>query len=380
MCASERAPEGPAAALRRDSGSTAVNTTFLLKRGCWAKPACHLPGPAQPAVAVRFCPVLFQNRAPLSVAPPAPPTPGLPTEPAPAGGAASAARAAAGSAAEGSASASLASAFALPYRVVFAVATLDSVFVYDTGEAAPLAVVTGALHCAAITDLAWSPDGQSIAVSSYDGYCSIIAFDTGDLGTPFPADQLPPHVAACSPAAAAAAAAARAAEAALRSAAAAAVASSRPETATLDAGAAPAAASAAVASATQTAAAPGASAPQRRIAPQAVSAPAAAGAAPAAAGPRRIAPMMVVMPAAAAPHEAARAAVRSAVEIGPGLVPHELPWHCSRHSLPAFCWIPLARPHVHCQPLRMCHLGADGAACMASAAGAGQRRGRAECR
>lgn len=80
-------------------------------------------------------------------------------------------------------------AFALPYRVVYAVATLDTVTVYDTGEPAPLAVVCGALHCSAITDMAWSPDGQYVAVSSYDGYCSVLAFDAGELGTPVSADK-----------------------------------------------------------------------------------------------------------------------------------------------------------------------------------------------
>lgn len=34
-----------------------------------------------------------------------------------------------------------------------------------------------------------SPDGQFLAVSSYDGYCSVLAFDKGELGTAVPADK-----------------------------------------------------------------------------------------------------------------------------------------------------------------------------------------------
>ena len=34
--------------------------------------------------------------------------------------------------------------------------------------------------------LAWSPDGRMIAVSSHDGYCSLISFAENELGTPIP--------------------------------------------------------------------------------------------------------------------------------------------------------------------------------------------------
>ena len=97
----------------------------------------------------------------------------------------------------------------LPYRMVFAIATKDSVVVYDTqaspdcscgpcllasgylGDrgfeyvqlefmlmrvlpslqtAQPL-VLLGGLHMETITDLAWAPDARLLAVSSRDGYC-----------------------------------------------------------------------------------------------------------------------------------------------------------------------------------------------------------------
>ena len=50
------------------------------------------------------------------------------------------------------------------------VATLDSVVLYDTQSPLPLAVL-GHLHYDSITDLAWSSDGQYLAVSSRDCYC-----------------------------------------------------------------------------------------------------------------------------------------------------------------------------------------------------------------
>ncbi|ORY47570.1 WD40-repeat-containing domain protein [Leucosporidium creatinivorum] len=76
------------------------------------------------------------------------------------------------------------SLFDLPYRMVYAVATLDTVFLYDTQQAAPLAMF-GNLHYAPFTDLSWTPDGQTLILSAQDGYCSIIAFDPLELGTPY---------------------------------------------------------------------------------------------------------------------------------------------------------------------------------------------------
>jgi chromatin assembly factor 1 subunit B len=44
--------------------------------------------------------------------------------------------------------------FALPYRIVYAVATQDAILVYDTQQQTPLAVVSN-LHFATFTDLSW---------------------------------------------------------------------------------------------------------------------------------------------------------------------------------------------------------------------------------
>lgn len=48
------------------------------------------------------------------------------------------------------------------------VATLDSVILYSTNSWLPLALL-GNLHYDSITDLAWSADGQYLAVASRDG-------------------------------------------------------------------------------------------------------------------------------------------------------------------------------------------------------------------
>lgn len=134
-------------------------------------------------VAVRFCPVLFCRDD------------DNPQQPQQSGGGAPAA--AEGEAGAGAAPAPAAAPhpFDLPYKMVFAVATLDSVVVYDTASALPLAVL-GGLHYDSITDMAWSSDAQFLAIASRDCYCSIAAFDAGELGTPLgPADELPPHIA-----------------------------------------------------------------------------------------------------------------------------------------------------------------------------------------
>ena len=69
----------------------------------------------------------------------------------------------------------------LPYRTIFAVLTLDSIFIYDTHHAAPLSVLQG-LHYSGLTDCCWSSDGMNLVVCSSDGYISIVNFADGDLG------------------------------------------------------------------------------------------------------------------------------------------------------------------------------------------------------
>ena len=69
----------------------------------------------------------------------------------------------------------------LEHRMIFAIATADIVFLYDTEQLAPFATVAN-LHYAAITDLTWSADAKMLAITSQDGYCSMVAFNQGELG------------------------------------------------------------------------------------------------------------------------------------------------------------------------------------------------------
>jgi chromatin assembly factor 1 subunit B len=45
-------------------------------------------------------------------------------------------------------------AFALPYRMLYATATQDSIYIYDTQQSRPICAISG-MHFAPITDLAW---------------------------------------------------------------------------------------------------------------------------------------------------------------------------------------------------------------------------------
>ncbi|KAI9492674.1 WD40-repeat-containing domain protein [Zychaea mexicana] len=73
------------------------------------------------------------------------------------------------------------SMFGLPYRLIYAVASQDAVYIYDTQQAIPLCVISG-MHFAPITDIAWSHDGSILVFSSADGYCSAVVFDENELG------------------------------------------------------------------------------------------------------------------------------------------------------------------------------------------------------
>ncbi|KAJ6500371.1 WD40-repeat-containing domain protein [Mycena sanguinolenta] len=68
------------------------------------------------------------------------------------------------------------SVFALPYRMLYAVVTMDTVAIYDTQQAGPACLLTK-LHYDEFTDLTWSPDGQCLMLSSRDGYCTLVTFD-----------------------------------------------------------------------------------------------------------------------------------------------------------------------------------------------------------
>ncbi|CDP12660.1 unnamed protein product [Coffea canephora] len=127
--------------------SELVNAAYILSRNDLSRPALMLPGASKPVVAVRFCPVRFSLR-------------GLKSS----------------------------DFFRLPYRLIFALATLNSLDIYDTEGIEPIAILAG-LHYAAITDIAWSPNGKYLALSSQDGYCTLLEFQNQELGSSVPVSE-----------------------------------------------------------------------------------------------------------------------------------------------------------------------------------------------
>lgn len=133
------APLGIYKDARSADDAACVETVYVFTRaGLNRPPVCHLPGLAKPAVAIAFSPVMYAKSGADAV-------------------------------------------FALPYKMVFAVATQNSVVIYDTQRLQPLGVQAN-LHYLTITDLCWNPDGRSILVSSTEGFCSVIRFDEGVFG------------------------------------------------------------------------------------------------------------------------------------------------------------------------------------------------------
>nr|XP_043622526.1 chromatin assembly factor 1 subunit FAS2 [Erigeron canadensis] len=132
----------PAGLYKLSPTSEPVNTSYVLSRKDLSRPTLMLPSASKAVVAVRFCPLAFSLR-------------GL----------------------------SLSSSFKLPYRLIFAIATLNSLYVYDTEGIEPITVLAG-LHYAAITDIAWSPTAKFLALSSQDGYCTLVEFENDELGVP----------------------------------------------------------------------------------------------------------------------------------------------------------------------------------------------------
>ena len=120
-------------------------------------PVAHLPGHKKPSIAVRFSPVYYKLRTgppkptenltidtssdgtipalPPPVVETEPPSPEEPKDPS----------------GEAGASTIL---FSLPYRMVYAIATQDSVLIYDTQQHTPLCAISN-LHYATFTDLSW---------------------------------------------------------------------------------------------------------------------------------------------------------------------------------------------------------------------------------
>eukprot|EP00727_Mastigamoeba_balamuthi_P010323 m51a1_g5913 putative chromatin assembly factor 1 subunit b (520) ;mRNA; r:32545-34632 len=150
-------PEGaflfaPSGLFQAGPSAPALHTAYIFPRSNLAssnpQPCAHVPGQQKPSVATKCCPKLFRAVA------------GKPQ------------------------------CLQLGYRIVFAVATTDSVYFYDTQHAHALAYASG-LHFAEISDIAWVQDGSAVLVSSKDGFCSVIVFEPGELGEVLPDEEAP---------------------------------------------------------------------------------------------------------------------------------------------------------------------------------------------
>ncbi|KAI0547865.1 WD40 repeat-like protein [Xylaria curta] len=182
-----------------------INTVYIYTRGGINKPPiAHLPGHKKPSVAVRCSPILYTLRQsppttqhitidtssaedpiPALPEPISKPSPAIMDPPPPPTSAASEPDKLTPSKLpniETNASTiGPKPTFALPYRMVYAVATQDAVLLYDTQQTTPICVVSN-LHLATFTDLAWSSDGSTLLISSSDGFCSTLSFTPGELG------------------------------------------------------------------------------------------------------------------------------------------------------------------------------------------------------
>lgn len=82
--------------------------------------------------------------------------------------------------------------FDLPYKMIFAIGTIDSLYIYDTQSIVPRYAIAN-IHYQSLTDLAWN-GSTLLAVSSADGYISFFQFDKGELGTPEDLSNIPDDV------------------------------------------------------------------------------------------------------------------------------------------------------------------------------------------
>ena len=201
----------PAGVHRAHAGAKEQHCTYLYARDAFNRPALRLPGIA-PAACVRFSPVFYERELSGEGAKTRPRTPEKTdaecrvvdaARDAPPSETAGCRQTEDDAPTERDADTErrdVDPSIDLPFRVLFAVCTTDTVTVYDTSSDTPVAFV-GGLHYAAITDAAWSPDGYTLAVSSSDGYCSLLQFSEREIGEPLALDKLPAHLRRLTPAA-----------------------------------------------------------------------------------------------------------------------------------------------------------------------------------
>ncbi|KAF2192736.1 WD40 repeat-like protein [Zopfia rhizophila CBS 207.26] len=190
-----------------------INTVYIYTRaGLNKPPIAYLPGHKKPSVAVRCSPIYYTLRQAIPSTKqitidtssaedeiPALPEPAIPSKaptshssmdpppltsapsPSPGVTTASPKPADGDTPTSGGLPVGPPSAFSLPYRMVYAVATQDAIHIYDTQQQKPLCIVSN-LHFATFTDVTWSNDGTTLLMSSSDGFCSSLTFAPGELG------------------------------------------------------------------------------------------------------------------------------------------------------------------------------------------------------
>uniref|UniRef100_A0A286XYU0 Chromatin assembly factor 1 subunit B n=1 Tax=Cavia porcellus TaxID=10141 RepID=A0A286XYU0_CAVPO len=140
-----------------ESGENVTNTTYVFSRKNLKRPIAHLPCPGKATLAVRCCPVYFELR------------PAVESD--------RAAQEPAGVLAR------------LPYRLVFAVASEDSVLLYDTQQLFPFGYVSN-IHYHTLSDISWShpQQGSSPGPRPAEGTpASRVQEPSSPPVTPFPA-------------------------------------------------------------------------------------------------------------------------------------------------------------------------------------------------
>nr|KAG5708963.1 hypothetical protein BaRGS_009372 [Batillaria attramentaria] len=112
-----------------DDGEKQISSTFVFTRGGFTKPASYLPSPTKATVAVRVCPCLFELRKVCRKEEETLDESAKEWE-------------------------KYSTVFCLPYRIVFAVATEDSVLLYDSQQTMPFAYLSN-IHYHQLSDLSW---------------------------------------------------------------------------------------------------------------------------------------------------------------------------------------------------------------------------------
>ena len=148
----------PSGVLEIDGETSIKSCTYVFSRENFLKPVLYLPA-KDISIAVRFSPIKYELR-------PIPRQEGIEE------------------AVPGQPWTRYQTLFALPYRMIYAIATKNSVVFYDTQQAEPFARVSK-IHFVSLNDLSWSADGQSLIVASTDGFCSVIKFNSNEIGTEY---------------------------------------------------------------------------------------------------------------------------------------------------------------------------------------------------